>query len=354
MKVSIINRIFIVLLLVVLYSSNTFAKNIVIVATGGTIAGSAQQSTDTTGYTAATLGVQALINAVPEIKKVANVTGEQVLQIGSQDMDNEAWLKLAKKIDELASSSSVDGIVITHGTDTIEETAYFLNLVVNTKKPIVLVGAMRPATALSADGPLNLLNAVIVANSKEAQGKGVLVVINDTIFGARDIAKTNTFLVNAFDAPNSGAMGYIQSSKVFLYNNSSALNTSASEFNIKNISALPRVDILYGYANAGGEYVDYAVNTLKVKGIVYAGVGDGNFYKDVFPAVQNAVKNKVAVVRSSRVGSGIVARNGEVNDDENGFVAANNLNPQKARVLLILALTKNNDPKYIQSVFNKY
>ncbi|MDR2008775.1 MAG: type II asparaginase [Alphaproteobacteria bacterium] len=347
-------KLLILCLALVLSISTAFAKNIVIVATGGTIAGSASTSTNTTGYTAGSLTIQTLIDAVPEMKKIADITGEQVLSIGSQDMDNESWLKLAKKVEELANSSSVDGIVITHGTDTIEETAYFLNLVIHTKKPIVLVGAMRPATAISADGPMNLYNAVLLANSKEAAGRGVLVSINDTIFSARDVAKTNTFMVNAFSAPNTGAAGYIISGKVVFYSSFSSVHTNDSEFNIKDITALPRVDILYGYANAAPEYVDYAVNTLKVKGIVYAGVGDGNFYKAVMPAVQKAAKAKVAIVRSSRVGSGIVARNGEVDDDANGFIAANNLNPQKARVLLMLALTKSSDPKYIQGVFNKY
>ncbi|MCL2566946.1 MAG: type II asparaginase [Alphaproteobacteria bacterium] len=346
---------FLVLFIVfVLSVSTAFAKNIVIVATGGTIAGSAEQSTNTTSYKPGTLGVQVLIDAVPEIKKIANVRGEQVLQISSQDMDNESWLKLAKKINELVSSSGVDGVVITHGTDTLEETAYFLNLVINTKKPIVFVGSMRPATAISADGPLNLYNAVVLANSNEAVGKGVLVALNDTIFDARDVTKTNTFMTDTFKSPNTGAIGYIQDSKAIFYKNTLTVNTNNSEFNIKNISSLPKVDILYGYANASPEYVDFAVNTLKVKGIVYAGVGDGNFYKTVMPAVQKAAKAKIAIVRSSRVGSGIVARNGEVNDDENGFIAANNLNPQKARILLMLALTKSNDPKYIQGVFDKY
>jgi L-asparaginase len=347
-------KFLILCLVMVLSVSSAFAKNIVIVATGGTIAGSASTNTNTAGYKAGSLGIQTLIDAVPEIKKIANITGEQVLSIGSQDMDNESWLKLAKKVNELVSSSSVDGVVITHGTDTVEETAYFLSLVINTKKPIVFVGAMRPATAISADGPMNLYNAVLLANSKEAAGKGVLVALNDTIFSARDVVKTNTFLVNAFSSPNNGAIGYIQSGKIIFVANSVAVNSNNSEFNIKNITTLPRVDILYGYANAAPEYVDFAVNTLKVKGIVYAGVGDGNFYKDVMPAVQKAAKNKVAIVRSSRVVSGFVARNGEVDDDANGFISANGFNPQKARILLMLALTKSSDPKYIQGVFDKY
>ena len=158
--------------------------NVVILATGGTIAGTGATSTTTVGYTAATVGVARLIEAVPELKAVANVKGEQVFQIASENMNNDYWLKLAKRVNELLKQDDVDGIVITHGTDTIEETAYFLNLVVKSRKPVVIVGAMRPSTAISADGPVNLYNATILAASEAAVGKGVLVVLNDQINGA--------------------------------------------------------------------------------------------------------------------------------------------------------------------------
>src|SRR5262252_6448100 len=166
--------------------------NVTVLATGGTIAGTGASSTTVVGYTAATVGIESLLNAVPELKTVANVKGEQVFQIASENMTNDIWLKLAKRVNALLAQSDVDGIVITHGTDTLEETAYFLNLVVKSAKPVVLVGAMRPSTAISADGPFNIYNGVAIASSKEAAGRGVLVALNDQISGARDVTKTNT------------------------------------------------------------------------------------------------------------------------------------------------------------------
>jgi L-asparaginase len=172
--------------------------NVMVLATGGTIAGTGATSTTTVGYTAAALAVDRLITAVPELKKVANVKGEQVLQIASENMNNDSWLKLTHRINALLAQDDVDGIVVTHGTDTLEETAYFLNLVVKSRKPVVIVGAMRPATALSADGPINLYNAVVLAGSREAVGKGVLVALNDQISAAREVTKTNPSTLDTF------------------------------------------------------------------------------------------------------------------------------------------------------------
>ena len=178
--------------------------NVVILATGGTIAGTGATSTTTVGYTAAKVGVERLIEAVPELKKIANVRGEQVFQVASENMTNELWLKLGKRVNELLAQNDVDGIVITHGTDTLEETAYFLDLVVKSTKPVVLVGAMRPSTAISADGPVNLYNATLLAASKEAIGKGVLVALNDQINAGRDVTKTNTSTTDTFRTPDFG------------------------------------------------------------------------------------------------------------------------------------------------------
>src|SRR6266853_4511941 len=191
--------------------------NVPILATGGTIAGTGASSTATVGYQSATVGVQRLIEAVPELKKVANVKGEQVFQIASENMNNDSWLKHAHRVNDLLSQSDVDGIVITHGTDTIEETAYFLNLVVKSRKPVVIVGAMRPSTAISADGPINLYNAVTLAGSADAVGKGVLVVLNDQINVARDVTKTNTLRVETFRSPELGYLGYVDEDKVTFY-----------------------------------------------------------------------------------------------------------------------------------------
>ena len=326
---------------------------VVILATGGTIAGFGATSTTTVGYKAATVPVDALIQAVPDLKNIANVRGEQVFQIASQNMTNEQWLTLAKRVNELTHQTDVDGIVITHGTDTMEETAYFLDLVVKSDKPVVLVGAMRPSTALSADGPINLYNAVLVAGNRDAAGKGVLVCLDDEINGARDVTKTNTSTAETFKAPELGLLGYVQGSRVAFYRLPTRKHTANSEFDLSNIDKLPDVEIVYGYENVSRTAID-ALSAAHVDGIVYAGVGDGNPSETTEKALADARQNGVLIVRSARVGNGIVARNNEVNDDQRDFVVSDTLNPQKARILLMLALTKTKDTKEIQRMFYEY
>ncbi|MBA5635826.1 type II asparaginase [Duganella sp. LX20W] len=327
--------------------------NVTILATGGTIAGSGSTSTTTIGYTAATVGVNSLIQAVPELNKVAHVTGEQVFQIASENMNNEYWLTLGKRVNELLARPDVDGIVITHGTDTLEETAYFLDLVVKSHKPVVLVGAMRPSTALSADGPINLYNAVLLAASHEAVGQGVLVAMNDQIHAARDVSKTNTSTPDTFKTTELGMLGYIQGNHPYFYHRAMRKHTADTEFDISKLQSLPQVDIVYGYANMGPAALNAFV-AGGAKGIIHAGVGDGSLANKVKPALVAARKQGVLIVRASRVGQGIVARNGEANDDELDFVAADTLNPQKARILLMLALTRTSDSKEIQRIFYTY
>lgn len=327
--------------------------NVVILATGGTIAGTGGTATTTVGYTAAKVGVEQLIEAVPELKKVAQVRGEQVFQIASENMTNDHWLKLAKRVNALLAQPDVDGIVITHGTDTIEETAYFLNLVIKSKKPVVLVGSMRPSTAISADGPINLYNAAILAASPEAVGKGVLVSLNDQINAARDVTKANTSTVDTFRAPELGMLGYLQGGKPYFYRLPARKHTVESEFDVSKLETLPKVDIVYGYANNTRVPLD-ALVAAGAKGVVHAGVGNGSLFTEVKEGLIEARKKGVIVVRSSRTGNGIVARNGEANDDELDFVVSDTLNPQKARVLLMLALTQTSDTKEIQRVFYTY
>jgi L-asparaginase/glutamin-(asparagin-)ase len=327
--------------------------NVVILATGGTIAGSGADSTTTVGYTSATVGVERLIAAVPELKKVANVKGEQVFQIASESMGNEHWLTLAKRINVLLASPDVDGVVVTHGTDTIEETAYFLNLTVKSHKPVVVVGAMRPSTAISADGPINLYNAVLLAGSREAVGKGVLVALNDQINAAREVTKTNTSTTDTFKSTELGMLGYIQGGKPFFYRQSTRKHTLEAEFDISKLDSLPQVDIVYGYANMNRIGMD-AFIAAGAKGIIHAGVGDGSVAAQMKPALVEARQKGVLIVRSSRVGQGIVARNGEANDDELDSVVSDTLNPQKARILLMLALTKTNSTQEIQRIFYTY
>jgi L-asparaginase len=328
--------------------------NVMILATGGTIAGTGASSTATVGYQSATVGVQRLIEAVPELKKVANVKGEQVFQIASENMNNDYWLKLAKRVNELLAQNDVDGIVITHGTDTIEETAYFLNLVVKSRKPVVIVGAMRPSTAISADGPVNLYNAVTLAGSPDAVGKGVLVVLNDQINAARDVTKTNTSNTDTFRNWELGFLGYMQDNAPHFYRQSTRKHTADTEFDVSKLDSLPQVDIVYGYANMNRIAIDAFV-AAGDKAIVHAGVGDGSLARPaVEPALIEARKKGVIIVRSSRVGNGIVARNGEAKDDEMDYVVSDSLNPQKARILVMLALTRTNDTKEIQRMFYTY
>jgi len=327
--------------------------NVKILATGGTIAGAGASNTQTVGYTAAVTAVDSLISAVPELKNIANVSGEQVAQIASEDMTDEVWLKLAKRVNELLASPLVDGIVITHGTDTLEETAYFLNLVVKSDKPVVVVGAMRPATAISADGPMNLYRAVVLAGSAEAVGKGVLVMLNDQINAAREVSKTDTAGLDTFKTPGLGLLGYIQNEQVSFYRQPTRRHTSASEFDVQQLSQLPRVDIVYGYANNSRTMLDASVSA-GAKGIIHAGTGNGSIHANLKSSIAAARSQGVVFVRSSRVGSGIVLRGGEFDDDRYGTVASDNLNPQKARVLLMLALTRTSDPGEIQRMFWKY
>ena len=328
-------------------------RNVVILATGGTIAGTAAAATQVAGYTAAKVPVEQLINAVPDLKKVANVSGEQVAQIASESMTNDIWLKLAKRVNVLLAQPNVDGIVITHGTDTLEETGYFLNLVVRSEKPVVLVGAMRPSTAMSADGPFNIYNAVAIASSRESANRGVLIALNDQISGARDVTKTNTMTLDTFRSPDFGLVGYVIGGQPSFYRASTRKHTAQTEFDVSNLDALPAVDIVYGYANMNRVALDAFV-AAGARGIIHAGVGDGSLHAQVKPALVEIRKKGVVIVRSSRTGGGPVVRNGEANDDELDFVVSDTLNPQKARVLLMLALTKTTSTKDIQRMFYTY
>ena len=326
--------------------------NVVVLATGGTIAGAAATDVQA-GYTSGQVGVEQLLNAVPQAKKLANMRGEQISNIGSQDMNDEVWIKLATRINELVAMPDVAGVVITHGTDTIEETAYFLNLVIKSRKPVVLTASMRPSTALSADGPLNFYNAVAVAANKDAGGRGVLVVVNDWIHGAASLTKTSTTAVQTFLSPVSGLIGTIAYGEVEWYRGPVGKNTINSEFAVDKNTVLPRVDIVMAYENMDGALINAAAAT-GAKGVIIAGVGNGNMTKAALEACSEAAKKGVVCVRSSRVATGQVGRNVEVDDDKMGTVASLGLNPQKARVLLRLALTKTSDPKTIQRYFDEY
>ena len=323
-----------------------------VLATGGTIAGAQASATDY-GYKSGAYDVNSLLKAVPNLDKLAVITGEQIASIGSQDMNDEIWLKLAKRVNAVLAEPGTDAILITHGTDTLEETSYFLSLVTKSDKPVVMVGSMRPATATSADGPGNIYNGVAVATNPGAKGKGTLVVLNDTIHYARNVVKTDTTSVQTFESINRGPAGLVNTGKIFWFEPMDKKLGKASEFSIDTLDKLPRVDVIYAHANMSADLIDAAVRN-GAKGIVVAGVGDGNMTTPALDALTKAAKGGVVVVRSTRLPSGITLRNNEVNDDEKGFVASGELNPAKSRVLLQLALTKTKDPVAIQKMFYEY
>jgi L-asparaginase len=334
------------------WSQTPQKPKIFIAATGGTIAG-VQKSVEQHGYTAGELGVAALIEAVPELKNIASVSGEQVVNIPSQDMTDEVWLKLAKRLQELEHDPGVDGIVVTHGTDTLEETSFFIGLTVDTPKPIVFTGSMRPATGISADGPMNLYNAVAVAASPESKSCGVLSVLNDQINAARNVYKTDTTRVDTFRSVDRGPIGTVDTGHANIFTGCGSVAYNKPKLPIGEIQSLPKVEIIYAHANMGRELIDAAV-AGGAKGLVIAGVGNGNFTKEAFAGLREARKKGVIIVRSTRLVSGFTTRNAEVDDDAEGFVASEEFKPAKARVILMIALLKSSSPTEIQRYFDEW
>jgi glutamin-(asparagin-)ase len=326
--------------------------NVVILATGGTIAGAGASALNSATYAAAKVPVDKLLAGLPELANVANVRGEQVSQIASESFDNETLMKLGKRVSALVKRSDVDGIVVTHGTDTLEETAYFLSLVIRTSKPIVVVGSMRPGTALSADGGLNLFNAVSVAASKDAAGKGVLVTMNDEINSGRDVAKLINIKTEAFKS-QWGPLGMVVEGNNYWFRSLAKRHTAQSEFNIDDFDTLAAVEVVYGYGNVSRTAVD-AVGASGIKAIIHAGTGNGSVADRIVPSLVNIRAKGVQVIRSSRVPAGFVLRNAEQPDDKYDWVVAHDLNPQKARILAAVALTKTNDSKELQRIFWQY
>ncbi|MFP6027534.1 type II asparaginase [Helicobacter pylori] len=324
---------------------------IALLATGGTIAGSGA-SASLGSYKSGELGIKELLKAIPNhLIKIARIQGEQISNSGSQDMTEEVWFKLAKRAQELLDNSRIQGVVITHGTDTLEESAYFLNLVLRSTKPVVLVGAMRNASSLSADGALNLYNALSVAIDEKSANKGVLVVMDDNIFSAREVVKTHTTHTSTFKALNSGTIGSVYYGKARYYMQPLRKHTTESEFSILELNPpLPKVDIIYTHVGMTPDLFQASLNS-HAKGVVIAGVGNGNVSAGFLKAMQEASEMGVVIVRSSRVGSGEIT-SGEI--DDRAFITSDNLTPQKARVLLQLALTKTNDKAKIQEMFEEY
>ncbi len=333
-------------------------KRIYILATGGTIAGTAKSSTQAS-YQPAVISVDQMISSVKEIGEIAQLTGIQVCNISSQNMELSIWLKLYNIVDSLFTNNICDGVVITHGTDTMEETAYFLNLTVRHSKPIVLTGSMRPSTSLSADGPLNLFNAVSLASSPISLYKGVMVLMNDYILSADDVTKTNSVNSAAFTCPNYGPLGYMRDGQPIFYRETLHKHTITSDFDIRGLNSLPQVEIVYSYAFSSAIPIKALIDA-NVGGIVIAGVGHGNYNKDIEAELDNGYRKGVEIVRSTRVTTGGVDTAAEGYDPK--WPVCFLKSPQKARILLMLALTlpqnnltnKTERSKLIQKIFMEY
>jgi L-asparaginase len=323
--------------------ANSDLPGVALFTTGGTIQSKGAHRQKLMEYSDGRVAPQELLDDLPELKSVANIDVTEISNIGSGGMTDTLQLQLAKAINAALAKPGVTGAVVTHGTGTLEETAYFLNLVVRSDKPVVVVGAMRPFTAVSRDGPFNLFNAVRVAASPQAKGMGVLIMLNDEINAARDTTKTNTYRMETFVARDLGPLGYADSDRIVFYRRPVYRHTSKSEFDVSTLTRLPRVDITYAYQEADGVAIDAFVKA-RAQGIVLTG---GNA-----EAVKRGQGKGVVFVQSDRKGAGRVVESAR--QMERGVVTSDNLPPHKARILLRLALTRTTDVNEIQRMFNEY
>ncbi|OZI32179.1 L-asparaginase [Bordetella genomosp. 10] len=322
---------------------------VAVLATGGTIAG-VQASATASSYVAGSISVAQLMASVPQLAGLARLRTEQVANVGSQNMTHAVWQALAARVQMLDADDDVQGVVVTHGTDTLEETAFFLALTAPACKPLVLVGAMRPATALSADGPANLYAAVALARHGMARERGPLVIMNGDIHTARDVQKVAASGINAFASPNGGRIGVMVGVDPLFHGPAQPMPHRYPLEALGPVEQWPRVAVVYAHADLQADVVD-ALAAL-YDGLVLAGVGDGNATDAAIDALKRAAAKGVAVVRASRTGSGYVGRGAEIDDGEAGFVAAGELSAQKARILLMLALTQTRDPARLQAIFD--
>ncbi|MDP3606669.1 MAG: asparaginase, partial [Polaromonas sp.] len=312
-------------------------KKIVILGTGGTIAGTAAQAGDNLGYTAAQVGIAQLVAALPALADSPyELVSEQVAQVDSKDMDFGIWRALAQRVAHWLAQDQVQGIVITHGTDTLEETAFFLQAALDPAKPVVLTCAMRPATALAPDGPQNMLDAVAVAS--HAGARGVVAVCAGVIHTALDVQKVHTYRLDAFSSGDTGPLGHVEEGRLRLLRNWPSAHTRHGKAAIKNIAnsavdrAWPRVEMVMNYAGADGRAVR-ALVADGVQGLVVAGTGNGTLHHALEAALLEAQAQGVRVVRATRCLQGrVLAKAGDVLADSQG------LSPVKARVALLLAL----------------
>lgn len=317
-----------------------------IVATGGTIANTPSGR----------LHAGEVLEAIPDLKKVARLEVEEIIRVGSSSITVANWLTLSKRINEIfAKEPEVKGVVVTHGSNTVEETGYFLSLTVKSEKPLVLTAAQRQFTTLSSDSPKNFLQAVRVAVSDQAKGKGALIVANDSIHAARDVTKLISYRLETYSSKDLGALGFVDEDQVTFYRTPVKKHTTASPFDVSEMQKLPRVDIIYSYADADGVLIEAAVEHGKADGIVIAAFPTGSPTPAMETAIAKVIAKGVPVVMTNRGGIGRVrdtrARPGA---ERSAHVWGDNLTPHKARILLMLALTKTKDPKELQRIFDEY
>lgn len=324
-------------------------KKIYILATGGTIAGKGKKG-ETAVYQAGGIDLEELLTTIPKPSDQVTLEGEQIFSIDSNNVTAKDWIMMANRINEL-SRTDIDGFVITHGTDTMDETAYFLNLTVKTEKPVILTGAMRPATAASADGPLNLYQAIALAASKEAYGQGVLVCFCDSIYSGRDVQKVNTFKTDAFNEKDLACLGYMRDEYCYFYNKSLAIHTVRSMFDVTHVEELPRVDVVYFCADADPDLLRFSGD--HARGIVICGTGSGNYSEAWMEEIRKLETKGIPVIRASRIGSGVITENKYFEQSKN-CIPAYTLPPQKARILLSLALLCTDQYEEIKNIFQRY
>jgi L-asparaginase len=323
--------------------------------TGGTIASLGQGPLDFTDYgvTKQKISVQEHLDRLPDVKGVVEIEAEQVLSVGSPLIGPPEWVTLAGRINQAFDADpGLAGIALTHGTNTMEETAYFLNLTVKSDRPVVMTGAMRPASAISTDADINLLDSVRLAASPDARNKGVMVVLNNEIIAAREVTKTNTYRVDTFSGGPMGILGYMDSDgKSVFYQTPTRKHTYQTEFSVPQDTPIPRVDIVYAYAGGDGVQVRAAV-AAGAKGIISAGSGAGGGAPDYNTALEEASAQGIPVVQASHVGSGRVVMTQR--RKEHGFIVSDNLSPKKSRILLMLGLMVTDDKSHLQEMFFSY
>jgi len=324
-----------------------------VLGTGGSISGIGPHRLDYTLYpdSGKKLTIEQLLARIPEARELAELSGEDVLQVGSPSIGSAQWLQLHERIEARFAKATV-GIVITHGTATLEETAYFLHLTVKSERPVVITGAMRPPSAVGTDADLNLFDAIRLAATPEAAGRGVLTILNNEIQSARDVTKSNAFRVDTFHSRDFGVLGYVDSdARVLFYRNVTRPHTTATPFDVRGRKDLPRVDIVHAYAGADGVLVD-ALTERRPAGMVLVGFGGGSYPGAFLDAGKRAVKAGIPVVLATRSWNGRVVTTPKKEAD--GFIVCDDLMPQKARILLMLALTVTRERAAIQEMFYKF